>query len=86
MGVTFSRQFGKDFDKLPDYAKKAIVRVIDDIKAAKNLFEITDCIVMRGCVRNYRIRRGDYRITLETEGESVLLNRVLPRGQIYKKH
>jgi mRNA-degrading endonuclease RelE of RelBE toxin-antitoxin system len=86
MDVTFSRQFGKDFERLPVYVKKATIQVIDDVKTAGNLFEITDCIAMKGHVHHYRIRRGEYRITLETEGESVLFNRVLSRGQIYKKH
>jgi mRNA-degrading endonuclease RelE of RelBE toxin-antitoxin system len=88
MKVQYSTQFAKDALKLPQYAKSVVKIVITHLKNAQNIFEIHDCKPLEGVKNGYRIRRGDYRITLSLiiQENAVLLLRVLSRGQIYKKH
>jgi len=45
-----------------------------------------ECSKLKGVDDLYRIGKGNYRITFEYDGSSAVLKRVLPRGQIYKKH
>ena len=86
MNIEISRTFVKDVEPLPTYSKKIILAVINEIQSAKNPYEIQECSKLKGVDDLYRTRRGNYRITFEYDGSSVVLKRVLPRGQIYKKH
>ena len=87
MKVQYSAQFAKDARKLPQHIKTAIKELVIRLKNAQNLFEIRDCKPLEGVKNGYRIRRGDYRITLSLimQDDAVMLLRVLPRGQVYKK-
>ena len=86
MNIEISRAFVKDVGPLPKHSKKIILTVINEIQSAKNPYEIKECSKLKGAGDLYRIRRGNYRITFEYDGSSAVLKRVLPRGQIYKKH
>jgi mRNA-degrading endonuclease RelE of RelBE toxin-antitoxin system len=86
MNIEISRAFVKDVEPLPKHSKKIILVVINEIQSAKKPYEIKECSKLKGVDDLYRIRRGNYRITFEYDGSSAVLKRVLPRGQIYKKH
>jgi mRNA-degrading endonuclease RelE of RelBE toxin-antitoxin system len=86
MNIEISRAFVKDVEPLPKHSKKIILTVINEIQSAKKLYEIKECSKLKGVDDLYRIRKGNYRITFEYDGSSAVLKRVLPRGQIYKKH
>ena len=88
MKIQFSTQFAKDARKLPQHIKTAVKELVIQLENAQSLFEIHDCKSLKGVKNGYRIRRGDYRITLSLimQDDIVMLLRVLPRGQIYKKH
>jgi mRNA-degrading endonuclease RelE of RelBE toxin-antitoxin system len=86
MKIEISRAFVKDVEPLPKNSKKIILAVINEIKYAKKLYEIKECSKLKGTDDLYWIRRGNYRITFKYDGSSAILKRVLPRGQIYKKH
>jgi mRNA-degrading endonuclease RelE of RelBE toxin-antitoxin system len=88
MKVQYSTQFAKDARKLPQQVKTAVKELVIQLENAQSLFEITDCRPLEGVKNGFRIRRGDYRITLSftVQENEILLLRVLARGQVYKKH
>ena len=88
MKVQYSVLFAKDARKLPQHIKKAVKELVIQLENAQTIFEIRDCKSLEGVKNAYRIRRGDYRITLLLiiQDNTVMLLRVLSRGQIYKKH
>jgi mRNA-degrading endonuclease RelE of RelBE toxin-antitoxin system len=86
MNIEISRAFVKDVKLLPKYSKKIILAIINEIQSTNMPYEIKECSKLKGAEDLYRIQRGNYRITFEYDGSSAVLKRVLPRGQIYKKH
>ena len=86
MKLEADKRFQKDFEALPKYVQKSVVKVIDEIERAATLFDVRHCAKLQGYKDLYRIRTGDYRITLSllVYGDTVILLRVLPRSQIYK--
>ena len=88
MKVLYSTQFAKDARKLPNHFKAVVKELVINLEKVQNLFEIRDCKPLAGVKNGYRIRRGDYRITfsLIIQENTVILLRVLTRGQIYKKN
>jgi mRNA-degrading endonuclease RelE of RelBE toxin-antitoxin system len=86
MKFEISKAFVKDTEPLPKKVKLVILEVIKEIQSAKVPGEVHDCTKLKGVVDIYRIRRGLYRITFQYDGTMATLKRVLPRGQIYKKH
>ena len=88
MKIQYSTQFAKDARKLPQHIKTAVKEIVIQLENAPTLFEIRDCKPLEGVKNGYRIRCGDYRITLSLiiQDDTVMLLRVLPRGQVYKKH
>jgi mRNA-degrading endonuclease RelE of RelBE toxin-antitoxin system len=88
MKIEISKAFTKDSKVLPKRVKSIIFEVLQEIqsKSTKSPFDIKDCFKLKGADNLYKIRRVVYRITFEYKDECVILKRVLPRGQIYKKH
>jgi mRNA-degrading endonuclease RelE of RelBE toxin-antitoxin system len=86
MNVEISMAFVIDTEPLPKKIKLIILDVIKELESANRFNEIRDCSKLKGAEDMYRIRRGTYRITFQYSGSTVILKRVLPRGQIYKKH
>jgi mRNA-degrading endonuclease RelE of RelBE toxin-antitoxin system len=88
MNIEISRAFVKDVEALPKRAKGIILNLIEEIQAetTKSPFDIKECSKLKGCDNLYRIRRGIYRVVIEYNNDGiVILKRVQPRGQIYKK-
>ncbi len=88
MKVEISKAFVKDTEVLPKRIKLVVFKLIQEIQkeSVKSPFDIKECFKLKGFNNLYKIRRGIYRATFEYNGETALLKRVLPRGQIYKKH
>jgi mRNA-degrading endonuclease RelE of RelBE toxin-antitoxin system len=86
MNFNISKAFVKDAAILPPRIKQVLSEVIKEIQFAYAPEDIKDCTRLKGTDDLYRIRRGVYRITFQYENDTVTLKRVLPRGQIYKKH
>jgi len=86
MKIQYSKQFAKDARRLPQHIKSAVKELVIQLKQSHTLFEIRDCRPLEGVKNGYRVRRGDYRITLTfmIQDDLVMLLRVLPRGQVYK--
>jgi mRNA-degrading endonuclease RelE of RelBE toxin-antitoxin system len=86
MNVEISRAFVKDTALLPKKVKLVILEVIKEIQIANVPGDIRDYSKLKGAEDLYRIRRGVYRIIFQYDNNTATLKRVLPRGQIYKKH
>ncbi len=61
-----------------------MAEIIDKIKVAKKLSELSSCKKLFGFKNAYRIRSGSYRIGFFFENETVELVRVLDRKNIYR--
>ncbi len=85
MEIRFEASFEKDLKKVRD--KKLLKRVrdvIEEIKLAKGLKDITDLKKLKGYETFYRIRLGDYRIGIDIIENKVIFTRFLHRKEIYK--
>lgn len=84
MNILIDKSFTKDIKKTT--SKKtlsAIATCIEDVKAAKNISELTNCKKLKGSKTAYRIRLGTYRIGFVYENKTVEFVRFLHRSKIY---
>lgn len=85
MVIEFNRRFLRDLDKITRTSvKKDVSDIIDEVKIAKTLSEIKNLKKLKGHSTAYRIRRGDYRIGLFIENNTIEFARVADRKDIYK--
>lgn len=85
MKVKFLRKFSKDLEKLNKPKDKQLISsVISEVRAAKNLSEITQLKKLAGFEDAYRIRAGKFRIGLFLEGDEIHFARVVHRKNIYR--
>ena len=75
MKVGYSNDFDKKIEKLKDnLAKKRLNLLIEKLKKATTLWEISHVVPVEGTVGLYRIRTGNYRLFVEYwNGEVVVL-------------
>jgi mRNA interferase RelE/StbE len=86
MNVQFRKSFLKDLKKLNDRRlKTAIHDCIIDVENAANLGQIKNLKKLSGFDSHYRIRLGDYRIGLKTEGETITFVVFGHRKDIYRE-
>ena len=85
MKVEFRRSFARDLKKLEDKGiLNRVKQTIEDLERASRLPDVQGIRKLRGEVRYYRIRIGDYRLGVVVEGEVVTLVRFLHRRDIYR--
>ncbi len=83
MKIQIDRSFERDSKRLTQQTQQQIGEVIQKIKAATSLQELS--VTKMGSAANaYRIRSGNYRIGFYLEGDMVILSRVLDRKDIYR--
>ena len=89
MKVEYSKVFIKASKRLSGKMLDSLRRTIAEVKAAKDIQNITDCKKLVGYRNIYRIRLGDYRVlfTIEIEiyGDTILFQYLVPRGEAYGK-
>lgn len=88
MLVSFSKAFYKDLKQVPCDIRRSVGEVVAEMEAADQLQEIRNCKKLQGSEDCYRVRIRDYRATflfVQIEGR-IFFQRILTRGQIYKKH
>ena len=61
MNVDYSKDFKKSVKKLSGKMLDSVRRVVEEVKNAESLKDITDCKKLVGFRNVYRIRIGDYR-------------------------
>lgn len=88
MKVSFTKVFLKDLKQTPKDIQQTMKSVVDDIESSNKLIEIRNCKKLQGSDNAYRIRIRDYRATFLFIhiDDKVFFQRILTRGQIYKKH
>ncbi len=87
MNVEYSKQFVKTAYELTGKYKSSLQKIVNEVKSAKNISELTNCVKMVGLQQSYRIKMGDYRLVLilKLTDEAVIFQLLLPRGEVYKK-
>lgn len=89
MNVDFSKTFIKTVNKLSGKQKRSVANVIEEVRKAQSVDDITDCIRLVNYRTIYRIRIGDYRaffkLHVEVVGNTVLFHYLVSRGQAYDK-
>ena len=87
MNVIYSRSFEKAVDKLSGKTLDSVLKVLIEVKQAKKIEDIKECVKLSGFNNVYRIRAGDYRmfftLHIYVEGNTLFFEYLVPRGQAY---
>jgi mRNA interferase RelE/StbE len=84
MIVVITRRFERDEDALGAEISDRIADIVEMVMAAETLSDIVGLKKMSGYQTAYRIRLGNYRIGIISDGVSVEFLRVLHRSKIYR--
>lgn len=89
MKVAFSKEFEKAVRKLSGKILQSLINVLDEVKAANCVEELTDCKKIETLENVYRLRIGDKRaffvLHIEIEGDLVKFEYLFNRGEAYDK-
>ena len=89
MNVDYSKDFKKSVKKLSGKMLDSVRRVVEEVKNAESLKDITDCKKLVGYRNVYRIRIGDYRafftFHIEIINDTIIFRYLVPRGEAYDK-
>ena len=89
MNVDYSKDFKKSVKKLSGKMLDSVRRVVEEVKNAESLKDITDCKKLVGFRNVYRIRLGDYRafftFHIEIINDTIIFRYLVPRGEAYDK-
>ena len=89
MNVDYSKDFKKSVKKLSGKMLDSVRRVVEEVKNAESLKDITDCKKLVGYRNVYRIRIGDYRVFftfhIEIINDTIIFRYLVPRGEAYDK-
>jgi mRNA interferase RelE/StbE len=87
MELLFGKRFSKDLDTIQHEAKvkKALLELIERIRAADTLSDLKDVRKIEGYQGYFRIKVGDYRLGLKAEKNRIELIRFLHRKDIYRR-
>ena len=85
MTVEPTRRFRRDVRGIGSaQIRRRLDQVIQELIEANNVTEVTGVSRLRAEGQHYRIRIGDYRLGITMDGETAVLCRFLPRGEIYR--
>ena len=85
MNVRFKKRFLKELSILPSSCRKDVeIFVFEKLPAAKALAELGNVEAMKGYHGFYKVRFGDWRLGLRLEGETLFVERILHRREIYR--
>lgn len=60
------------------------IRVKDRVKEGIEKIPFGDIKKLQGYSNLYRLRIGDYRVIYQIENDTIIIDAVLPRGEVYK--
>lgn len=85
MRIAYRKGFLKELSRIPSGTRlKMEAFVFEELPNANSIFEIGSVEKMKGYRSYYKVRFGSYRIGLKLEDDTVILERVLPRKDIYR--
>ena len=85
MNVEPTRLFWRDVRQLGSaQIRRRLDRVIQELIEADNITDVNGIRRMTASGGHYRIRIGGYRLGITVNGETAVLRRFLPRGEIYR--
>jgi mRNA interferase RelE/StbE len=83
--VRFRNSFKKDLKRIKDKSLLSqISSVIENVKAADSVGDVSNLLKLKGYQGFYRIRVGNYRLGLSVTEEEVIFVRCLHRKEIYR--
>lgn len=89
MNVKYSKEFEKSVRALSGKVLESVRNCIAEVKAAQNIYEISDCVKMQDYKNIYRIRIGSLRaffvFHIEITDNTVFFKYLVPRVQAYAK-
>ena len=85
MIVEATRRFSRDARGIGSaQMRRRLDQVIQELIEADNITEVSGVRRLRAEGEHYRIRIGGYRLGITMDGETAVLRRFLPRGEIYR--
>lgn len=79
MNITYSKKAVKVINRLDSIAKQRIRKAIEQLPDG-------DIKLLQGHVSTYRLRVGDWRVLFSLpDSDTILVEKIGPRGQIYKE-
>ena len=86
MNVEPTRLFRRDVRQLGSaQIRRRLDQVIQELTEADNITEVAGVQRITAPGLHYRVRIGSYRLGITMDGETVVLRRFLPRGEIYQR-
>ena len=87
MELLYAKKFSKDVDaiRLQTKIKKALLKMMEKIREADSLGELTGVRKIDGYQKYYRIKLGDYRLGIKATKNRIELIRFLHRKDIYRR-
>ena len=84
MNLEPTRLFRRDVRQLGSaQVRRQLEQVIQELTEANNIEEVSGVSRMTARGRHYRIRIGNYRLVMLSEGEGLILERILHRREAY---
>ncbi len=85
MEVKYEKSFAKDLKNIREKVLlKRVKDIIEEVKKAENLNEISNIKKLKGYDTFYRIKFGDYRVGFEVVDNKVIFTRFLHRKEVYR--
>lgn len=85
MKVVHSKNFLKDLANLPAKDRERVERfAFETVTQVSTIFELVKAEKLQGYKHYYKIRLGDYRIGIHYLENTITLERVLNRKEIYR--
>lgn len=89
MKVDYSKDFEKSVRKLSGKVLHSVIDMIDEVKAATSIGDITDCKKIETFKNVYRIRVGSKRaffvLHISLDGDTARFEYLFSRGEAYDK-
>jgi len=79
------KSFERDAKKAPQQILVQLADILIVIQKVPAVSKIPKVKKLKGCKNYYRIKIDDYRLGLYLEEDTLVLSRLLPRKDIYKK-
>jgi mRNA interferase RelE/StbE len=80
MEIILSKQSSKYYQKAPSQLQAKFDKAFEDILKGEG-----DIVAMKGEPGFFRMRVGDFRIIFSVTADSVVIEKIGPRGDVYKK-